>query len=101
MHETAPDLFLAFQRFTLHLFGAVGHVVSPHGNGAAGGCQAAGNGLHCGGFARAVRPQKAQNLACLHLERQVIDGLLLPVEFCQVFYNYVHYRDIEKRAKCR
>ena len=57
-----------------------------HGGGARGGWQKAGQDPHGGGFAGAVRPQKADDLALLHLEGNVVHSDSAGVSLGQTLY---------------
>ena len=53
------------------------HPVSRHGDGAFIGLQHAGQHFDRGGFAGAVRPDKAEQLAALYTQGQVVHGLFI------------------------
>ena len=56
---------------------------------ALGGCQIAGEDIHNGGFARAVGPQQAVDLAVRHRKREILHGRAAAVGLAQV-RNFDH-----------
>ena len=61
------------------------NIVALHQHLALRGGQIAGHDIHRGGFSGAVRPQKAEDLAVLHREAQVVHRVVVPVSLHQIF----------------
>ena len=72
-----------------HLVGIGRNIVASNTDSALGRFYVASNGLHCGGLAGTVRPQKAQNLSRLDLKRQIIDGPLRAIKLGKILNNYI------------